>query len=114
MNQNNTAFQSNDVPPLFNDVYFKLPDPATNNVWAPFPRLLVELRLHVWLHFLQQYQMIDLDLYVADHEDDTTYPGSSANAQSRYYTDLNHLGNIVSNRGYVLSIRLQAKVIYLP
>lgn len=88
-------------PRLFNDVHFRLWDPPApfDGVWAPFPRLPAELRLHVWLACLQRNRMIELDIGPAADENPTSYPGDG----SQYYTTRNALGNIVSGRRYVLS-----------
>ncbi|KAK4245880.1 hypothetical protein C7999DRAFT_33737 [Corynascus novoguineensis] len=45
--------------------------------------------------------MIELDICPATVEDATTYPGDGS--QSWYYSDRNVLGNVVSNRNYILS-----------
>ncbi|KAK4233462.1 hypothetical protein C8A03DRAFT_19469 [Achaetomium macrosporum] len=81
---------------LFNDVYWSRTTPPTthNSRWAPFPRLPTELRLHIWLLFLRQHRMIELQLYVDVDED----------GQSRRYTDCNGLGRVVSGRDYTVEI----------
>jgi hypothetical protein len=81
---------------LFNNVYFDRTLPqATCDIqpWAPFPRLPPELRLHVWQLFLQQHRMIELELRFGNNQD-----------KSLWYTAPNHLGRIVSGRGYLLDI----------
>ena len=91
-------------PRLFNDVHFQRWEPPASRddaTWAPFSRLPPELRRHVWLVCLRRYRMIELDIRPAADEDDTAYPGDGS--PSRYYTDRNALGNVVSGRGYVLS-----------
>ncbi len=94
-------------PRLFNDVHFQRqePAPAPNNAeWTLFPRFPEELRRLVWLAQLQRYRMIDLEICeAADEGGDTTRPADRSH--SRYYTDRNTLGNLVSGRGYVLSWR---------
>lgn len=91
------------APKLFNDVYFGQRPPAVHETWSQFSRLPVELRLEIWLVFLRQHRMIELIICADENEDDTTYPGS-ADADARYYTNRNHLGNITSGRGYTLEI----------
>ena len=94
-------------PGLFNDVHFQRWEPASapcDTEWTPFFRLPPELRRLVWLAYLQRYRMINLDIRAAaDEGGDTTRPGDGS--QTRYYTDRNTLGNVISGRGYVLSWR---------
>lgn len=79
---------------LFNDLYFsQSTSTLAFDIFALFPWLPVERRLDIWLLFLQQYRMIDLDVAIHEQVDDTVY-----------YTNLNRLGNIVSARGYTLSL----------
>ena len=86
---------------LFNDVYSSRVEAASpaagGGVWAPFPRLPAELRLHVWLLHLQRHRMIELDICGAADE-----PGDPG---PRYYTDRNHLGRIISGGPYALAFR---------
>ncbi|KAK4232799.1 hypothetical protein C8A03DRAFT_39567 [Achaetomium macrosporum] len=90
-------------PRLFNDVHLGRWEPPVprSTTWTPFSRLPAELRLHVWLACLRRHRMIEIDICPAAEEDATTYPGDGS--QSRYYTDRNGLGNVVSGRSYVLS-----------
>lgn len=94
-----------DIPPtprLFNDVYFGRPHPALFETWSPFSRLPGDIRLQIWLTVLRRHRMLEITIDPAyDEEDENTYPGG---AGSRYYTERNHLGNIVSGRGYTLKI----------
>lgn len=91
----------NPTPKLFNDVRisrWEPPGPCGDTTWPPFSRLPIELRLHLWLSYLRRHRMIEVDIC------DTSYPDDAS--QSRYYyTNRNHLGKIVSGRGYTLSIR---------
>jgi hypothetical protein len=98
---------------LFNDIYFSraasLPTGAVSGVWAPFPRLPAELRRLIWLLFLRRHRMIDVTLGLqpgtAEREAGTPYPGDlPEGAGRRYYTARNHLGNVVSSRGYTVAI----------
>lgn len=89
---------NNSTPPmLFNDVFFR-PAPCDNpgSTWAPFPRLPPELRLDIWLLYLRQHRMIEVDLRPAATDDPDA---------RQIYTDRNHLGRIVSGRRYTFSIR---------
>ena len=85
------------TPMLFNDVFSGRWTPATPSVdtWAPFPRLPPELRLSIWRLYLQRHRMVEIVMRAAAHDV----------LQSQYYTDRNHLGNLVSGRGYTLSIK---------
>ncbi|KAH6840636.1 hypothetical protein B0I37DRAFT_219690 [Chaetomium sp. MPI-CAGE-AT-0009] len=129
MDQTEAGIEENPTPcsfALFNDVHFgrrasqsQAPGNSTDTenittgtiptitTWASFPRLPAELRLNVWLSYLRRYRLIEVDVCAADHEDETTYPGNGGDnaSQPRYYTGRNHLGKIVSGRGYTLSIR---------
>ncbi|KAK4033117.1 hypothetical protein C8A01DRAFT_19911 [Parachaetomium inaequale] len=98
---------------LFNNVYSSraapLPTGAVSDVWAPFCRLPAELRRLVWLLFLRRHRMIDVTLGLepatVEREKGTPYPGDlSEGAKPRYYTHRNHLGNVVSSRGYTVAI----------
>ena len=86
------------TPLLFNDVYFHggreavSPAPDTTSTWNSFPRLPVELRLHIWLLFLRQHRMIEVDL-------------SPVAGDCPRYTNRNHLGRIVSGHLYTLHLR---------
>lgn len=80
---------------LYNDVHFK--PVHTCESWAIFPRLLPELRLRVWQLFLQRHRMIELNIFADDDQDNDSHSG--------YYSDLNHLGNIISGRSYSLNIK---------
>ncbi|KAL2014984.1 hypothetical protein VTK56DRAFT_6634 [Thermocarpiscus australiensis] len=102
---NDGTVEENQTPRLFNDVYSSrcAPPAPCNATWAPFPRLPIELRLQIWLFYLQRHRMIEVDICSPADEDDTTYPGDVC--QSRYYNDHNHLGKVVSGRGYTLNIR---------
>ncbi|KUI70543.1 hypothetical protein VM1G_06042 [Cytospora mali] len=82
---------------LYNDVHFR-PVPACD-YWPLFPLLLPELRLRVWELFLQRYRMIELDICVDEDEDN-----DDDDLRSRYYTERNYLGNIISGGNYSLSI----------
>ena len=90
---------------LFNDVHFERwePPPLHGTTWTRFPRLPAELRLEVWLAHLRRHRMIELDIAPAADEARDSYPGNPS--QSRYYSERNQLGNVVSGRGYVLSMR---------
>ncbi|KAK3293765.1 uncharacterized protein B0H64DRAFT_405422 [Chaetomium fimeti] len=90
-------------PRIFNDVHFQHWEPPVlgDTTWGLFPRLPPELRLHVWLVYLRRYRMIELNICRAADEDATTYPGNGFH--SRYYTNRNAYGNIVSGRDYMLS-----------
>ncbi|KAK3306715.1 uncharacterized protein B0T15DRAFT_492244 [Chaetomium strumarium] len=97
------------TPLLYNDVFttrWASTSPGNGKTdaatWAPFSRLPIELRLHIWLLGLQQHRMIELDIHSPANENATTYPGDAS--QSRYYTRRNSLGNIVSGRGYALRL----------
>ncbi|KAH6844720.1 hypothetical protein B0I37DRAFT_327466 [Chaetomium sp. MPI-CAGE-AT-0009] len=88
------------VPLLYNDAYsspWEALSPAATSF--PFPRLPVELRLHVWLLSLRRHRMIEVDISsgVDDSQPD--------NPESRYYIDRNHLGRVISGQRYTLTIR---------
>jgi hypothetical protein len=125
MGQTKATSEENPPSPsfaLFNDVHFRhrpshFPVPVditdtssitshtpTIATWPSFPRLPAELRLYIWLSCLRRHRLIEVDVRAADHENDTTYPGDHVSS-SRYYTDRNHRGKIVSGRGYTLNIR---------
>lgn len=92
------------IPRLFNDVYTgrcALPAPY-HDTWAPFPRLPSELRLLIWLTYLQRHRMVEVDIWSATDEDGTTYPGDVS--QSRYYNGRNPLGKVVSGCCYTLGL----------
>ncbi|OIW25348.1 hypothetical protein CONLIGDRAFT_691272 [Coniochaeta ligniaria NRRL 30616] len=97
--------QDSDLPPtprLFNDLYFGRQQPALFDTWSQFTRLPVDLRVQIWLTVIRRHRMLEMTICPADDEvDETTYPGG---AESRYYTERNHLGNIISGRGYTLKI----------
>ncbi|KAL2170620.1 hypothetical protein VTG60DRAFT_4633 [Thermothelomyces hinnuleus] len=63
----------------------------------------MELRLQIWLSYLQQHRMIEVEIGLPADEDETSYPGEAPH--SRYYKGRNHLDRIVSGRGYTLSIK---------
>ena len=90
---------------LFNDVHFERWEPPAphDTTWTRFHRLPAELRLEVWLAHLRRHRMIELDIAPAADEARDSYPGNPS--QSRYYSERNQLGNVVSGRGYVLSMR---------
>jgi hypothetical protein len=92
-------------PRLFNDVHFERWEPPAprDTTFAPFSRLPAELRLQVWQAGLRRHRMIELEICAAREEIAGTYPGDGS--QSRYYTERNTLGNVVSGRRYVLSWR---------
>ncbi|KAL2137648.1 hypothetical protein VTI28DRAFT_8675 [Corynascus sepedonium] len=95
----------NQTPWLFNDVYSSrwVPAASCHATWTPFPRLPIELRLQIWLFFLQRHRMVEVDICSPVDENDTTYPGDVS--QSQYYKDRNHLGKVISGRGYTLNIK---------
>jgi hypothetical protein len=104
--QNESMIENKETVRLFNDVFFsRTAPPAIWDTWDPFPRLPVELRMSIWLLFLQRHRMIEVSIRAADDEDGTTYPGHDDDAQSRFYTHRNYLGRIVSGRGYTLYIK---------
>ncbi|KAH6838346.1 hypothetical protein B0I37DRAFT_387563 [Chaetomium sp. MPI-CAGE-AT-0009] len=81
---------------LFNDLHFShleavSPIPSFS-AWLLFPRLPVELRLHIWTVHLQRHRMIEIDICPADED-------------PHGYTDRNHLRRIVSGRRYTFNIR---------
>ena len=80
---------------VYNDLHFRPAHPPTSDSWPIFPLLLPELRLRIWQCFLQRHRMIELEICAGADEDGT---------QSRYDTERNHLGNIISGRGYSLLI----------
>ncbi len=91
-------------PVLFNDVYTNswealspapVPDGA---VFVRFPRLPVELRLHIWLLYLRRHRMIEVDISSAIDDDEPDIPESR-------YTDRNHLGRVISGGRYILANR---------
>ena len=87
---------------LFNDLHFApTASSPVNRVWAPFPRLPVELRLQIWLVFLRRHRMIEVGIRPDKNEDGDTYPGEIP-LMSRFYARHNHLGKRVSDRGYTL------------
>jgi hypothetical protein len=91
---------ANQTPLLFNDVYFSRweePIPPSLSIWAPFPRLPAELRLHIWQLSLQQHRMIEVDIY----------PTAGDHADTPQYADRNHLGRIVSCRSPSYTSRLR-------
>jgi hypothetical protein len=91
------------APKLFNDVYFGQQPPPVHETWSQFSRLPVDLRLQIWLVFLRQHRMIEVTICPDENEDDTASPGSTG-ADGPYYTNRNHLGSIISGRGYTLKI----------
>ncbi|OIW30945.1 hypothetical protein CONLIGDRAFT_574104 [Coniochaeta ligniaria NRRL 30616] len=98
-----TDVSSLPAPKLFNDVYFGQQPPPVHETWSQFSRLPVDLRLQIWLVFLRQHRMIEVTICPDENEDDTTYPGGT-DVDGRYYTSRNHLGSIISGRGYTLKI----------
>jgi len=82
---------------LFNDTHFG-PRSSKDKSWTPFSHLPTELRLHIWQLFVQQHRLIEVDISTPFYRNDPEQP-------ARYYTDCNHLGNVVSGRGYELEIR---------
>ncbi len=90
---------------LFNDIHFAPTAPSpTDHVWAPFPQLPTELRLHIWLLFLRRHRMIEVGIRPDEDEDGTAYPGEIP-SMSRFYARHNHLGKRVSGRGYTLVLK---------
>jgi hypothetical protein len=81
----NAALGNDAAVRLLNDVRFAL-----------FPLLPAELRRAIWLLLLQQYRSIDMYLRDGDMSEED---------KLQRYTHKNHLGKIVSGRGYLLSIR---------
>ncbi len=92
-------------PLLFNDVYSSRweslsPAPVPDGAAPfPFPRLPVELRLHVWQLYLQRHRMIEVDISGGTDDDEPEH------SESRYYIDRNHLGRVISGGRYTLAIR---------
>ncbi|KAK3898865.1 hypothetical protein C8A05DRAFT_37539 [Staphylotrichum tortipilum] len=82
---------------LYNDVHFTNPV-LFHKTWYPFQRLPPELRGHIWTAFLRDRRMIELDLYMLNPED-ATDDGPDA---EQTYVQQNHLGNVISGRGYCL------------
>lgn len=95
INHTNARHETEAPARIYNDVHFRPRNQVICDSWALFPQLLPELRLHIWQVFLQQHRMIELGIR-AD--------GDENGPQSHYYTDRNHLGNIVSGRNYSLTI----------
>ncbi|KAK3940184.1 hypothetical protein QBC46DRAFT_459121 [Diplogelasinospora grovesii] len=108
---NDATIGNNATARLFNDVYFSRAAPPACDTWAPCPRLPVELRLQIWLLLLRRHRMIEVVVCAdADDEGDTTYPGDAPDgSQPWYYTDRNHLGRIVSGRGYTLALDMAGR-----
>ncbi|ROW01880.1 hypothetical protein VMCG_05571 [Cytospora schulzeri] len=94
--EHKTIVDDDTLVKLYNDVHFRKSHPVIYDSFALFPLLPRELRLHIWLLFLQRHRMIELGIHAADATDEQ---------QSCYYTDRNRLGNTVSGRNYTLSIK---------
>ena len=82
---------------LFNDLHFAA-RPSDDTSWAPFSLLPTELRLHIWQLFVEQHRLIEVEI-------STPFYTNDQEQSPRYYADCNHLGNVVSGRGYELEIR---------
>jgi hypothetical protein len=93
---NNTAIDNTASVRIFNDVYLSRTTPPTtdNGRWTLFSCLPAELRLHIWLLFLQECRFIELQVSIDVDED----------GQSRSYTDRNSLDRVVSGRDYTLEL----------
>ncbi|KAL2151073.1 hypothetical protein VTH82DRAFT_6171 [Thermothelomyces myriococcoides] len=102
--QNDSTADKNPTLRLFNDVYSSRwgHTPVYDATWVPFSWLPSELRSQIWLHHLQQHRMIELNVIPPDDED----PWSDLGKLScpHYYKNHNHLGKIISGRGYRLRI----------
>lgn len=94
------------TPRVYNDLYFGRPEPSPLfDTWGQFSRLPVELRLQIWLLVLRRHRMLEITIWPADHEEvKCTYPHRPRGTGPRYYTERNHLGNVISSRGYKLEI----------
>ncbi|KAB5566541.1 hypothetical protein GE09DRAFT_1284308 [Coniochaeta sp. 2T2.1] len=92
-------------PKVYNDVYFAQSRASLSplfETWTPFSRLPTELRLKIWLTVLRQHRMIEMTIIRnEDEEENDTFARS---VESRYFTERNQLGNIISGRNYTLDI----------
>ncbi len=84
------------APVLFNDVYFKSKAPREGTTWFCFPNLPAELRQHIWLLHLQQYRLVEVEIWVG--------PEAWPPGPDHRYTERNHLGRVVSGPTYMFAV----------